>query len=82
MNSIISEYNLFKSKPSKAKTKADITDLAARSIVGAEAERREAKTARLRQMRLEAEAKQAVAQTSAGQRRAKPAQPRRARSSS
>ncbi len=82
MNGIITEHNLFKSKSSKAKSKADITDHAARTIVGAEAERREAKTARLRQMRLEAEAKQAVAPSSSGQRRMKSMVPRRGRSSS
>jgi hypothetical protein len=41
---------------SKAETKADITDRTARTIIGAEAERREVKTARLRQARLEGDA--------------------------
>ena len=50
----------FGPKPSRAETKADVTDHAARSIISAEAERREAKTARLRQARLEQEAAQAA----------------------
>lgn len=61
MSDIITEHNLFKPRPSKAETKADITDRAARTIVGDEAARREAKTARLRQARLENEAKLATA---------------------
>ena len=49
-------HDVFKPKPSKAETKAEITNDAARAIIGAEAERRETKTARLRQARLEAQA--------------------------
>ena len=81
MSSIITEHDLFRPKPSKAETKADITNHAARTITGAEAERREAKTARLRQARLEAEAALAAAPPPAKPRRAKAAAPRRARSS-
>ncbi|MDZ5699519.1 hypothetical protein [Chelativorans sp. M5D2P16] len=63
--------NLFKPKPSKAETKADITDHTARAIIGDEAARREAKTARLRQARLENEAKSSTP--------AAPGKPRRSR---
>lgn len=57
MRKSIKEHELFKPKSSKAETKADITNLAARAIIGAEAEHREAKTAKLRRARMEAEAK-------------------------
>lgn len=57
MSRAIDEQSLFKPRASKAETKADITDHAARVIIGDEASRREAKTARLRQARLESEAK-------------------------
>lgn len=77
----ITRHDLFRPKPSKAETKADITDHAARAIIDAEAERREAKTARLRQARLEAEARLAAGEAPAKPRRAKAAAPRRARSS-
>lgn len=60
MSRAIDEQSLFKPRPSKAETKADITDHAARAIIGDEASRRETKTARLRQARLESEAKQAM----------------------
>ena len=77
----ITRHNLFRPKPSKAETKADITDHAARAIVDAEAEGREAKTARLRQARLEAEARLADNAAPTKPRRAKAATPRRDRSS-
>ena len=67
-------------KPSRAETKADVTDRTARSIIGAEAEKRQIKTARLRQARLEREARQESEET-AKRNRAKAAPPRRARSS-
>ena len=70
MSGITTEHNLFKPKPSKAESKADITNNAARAIIGAEAERRDAKTARLRQARLENEATPATAPSPAKQRRA------------
>lgn len=82
MSGSIIRHNLFKPKPSKAETKADITDHTARAITGAEVERREAKTARLRQARLEAEAKLADRAAPAGKPHGmQPAVPRRARSS-
>ena len=56
MDSAIAAAAAFKPRPSKAETKADITDHAARTIISDEAARREAKTARLRQARLEREA--------------------------
>lgn len=60
MSRAIDEQGLFKPRPSKAETKADITNHAARAIIGDEAVRREVKTARLRQARLENEAKLAA----------------------
>jgi len=57
MSRSITEHALFKPRPSRLETKAEITDHAARVIIGDEAARREAKTARLRQARLESEAK-------------------------
>lgn len=72
MSDILTEHNLFKPKPSKAETRADITSQVARAIISAEAERREAKTARLRQARLEAELK---AEGSKPSRRDKPVAP-------
>ena len=56
MSRVITQDNLFRPVRSKAETKAEITDQTARSIVGAEAERRDAKTARLRKARLASEA--------------------------
>ena len=53
MRKSIKKHERLKPKPSKA----DITNLAARAIIGAEAEHREAKTAKLRRARMEAEAK-------------------------
>lgn len=61
MSDTITDPSLFKPKPSKAETKADITDHAARTIIDDEAARREAKTARLREARLQEEAKLAAA---------------------
>ncbi len=81
MKGLVTEQNLFRAKASKAETKADITDHAARAIVGAEVDRREAKTARLRQARLEAEAKLAASAAPAKPRPVKPAAPRRGSSS-
>ena len=60
MNQTLTEHNLFKPKTSKAETKADVTDTAARAIIGEEAKRREAKTAKLRQARLDQEAQLAA----------------------
>ena len=58
----------------------ELDDLTARGIIGAEAEKRQIKTARLRQARLEKEARQDHDEA-AKPRRAKAAAPRRARPS-
>ena len=81
MNSDVTEHALFRPPRPKPATKADITDKAARAIVGAEAERRQAKTARLREARLVHEAKLPAIATPVRPRRAKPAVVRRTRSS-
>lgn len=80
MSDIITEHNLFKPKPIK-QSKADITNHAARAIIGDEAARRDAKTARLRKARLIAETLLATAPspTKTISRKSKAA--RRARSS-
>ncbi|MAS47893.1 MAG: hypothetical protein CL557_10820 [Alphaproteobacteria bacterium] len=54
MNKTYNKHTLFKPRVSKAETKADITNKVARAIISADAERRESKIARLRQVRLEA----------------------------
>ena len=69
MSDIIPEHNLFRPKPSKAETKADITNNVARAIIGEEVERRDAKTARLRLARLAAEAKLAASSAPANKPR-------------
>lgn len=56
MNTRLTKDNLFRPSKSKAESRADITDRTARAIIDAEAEGREAKTMRLRQARLKAEA--------------------------
>ncbi|BCH26446.1 hypothetical protein [Mesorhizobium sp. L-8-3] len=81
MNRAVAKQGLFKPNPSKAETKADITNHAARAITGDEAARREAKTARLRQARLEREAQLASAVSPAEPPRAKTGSKRRAKSS-
>lgn len=55
MNRDLAAHSLFKPKPSKGESKAEITDHAARAIIDDEAARREAKTAKLRQARMEYE---------------------------
>jgi hypothetical protein len=80
MSDLITEFNLFKPKPSRMEARADVTNHAARAIIGAEAEQREAKTAKLRQARLEAEAKLSAKPSPAKQRLATPGAPRSARS--
>jgi len=73
MNGITAENAPLKPKPSKA----EITDNVARAIIGAEIERRDAKTARLRLARLEAEARLSVILAPTKKPRwAKPAAPR------
>ena len=81
MSRVITKDNPLRPTASKAETKADITDRTARIIIGAEAERREVNTARLRQARLEMEAAQAARETPAKPRHAGAAAPPRARSS-
>ncbi len=81
MSGIITEHNLFKPRPSRTETKADLTSHVARTITGAAAVEREVKTARLRQARLEAEAKAAALPTPDKPRRSSAAGSRRGRSS-
>jgi hypothetical protein len=79
MSDTLTKHNLFRPMPSKMETGADITDRSARAIIHAESERRAAITARLRQARLENEAKRTAAP--ADPRCTKIASPRRARAS-
>jgi hypothetical protein len=72
MSSHITEHNLFRPVRSKS-TKADITDHTARTILEAEAERRDAKTARLRAARLAKEAVLIPAPSPVKRRRSKAA---------
>src|SRR5690606_26607646 len=66
MTQPLTEQTLFKPQPSnKAQTKADMTDSAARAIIGEEARRREEQTARLREARLAREAAEAEAEAAA-----------------
>lgn len=76
----ITKDNLFRPMRSKMETRADITDQTARAFIRAESEQRDANTARLRQARLENEAKCVAAQPTASTRRAKVTAPRHARS--
>lgn len=59
MGDTVTENNPVKPRQSKAETKADVTNNAAKAIIGAEVERREAKTLRLRKARLEKETSRA-----------------------
>lgn len=77
MSAAITEKSLFKPKASKA----DTTDRTARDIIMAEAQRQEAKTARLREARLEREATSVAEEMPAKPRKAKTSAPRRAKSS-
>lgn len=81
MGDPITDLNLFKPKASKAETKADTTTNAARTIIDAEVEKREAKTARLRQARLDREALAAEEAAQEMPNRAKAASPRKVRTS-
>ncbi|WEX11823.1 hypothetical protein [Chelativorans sp. AA-79] len=56
MTETITKDNLFRAVRPGPQSKADLTDSAARAIMKAEADSREAKTRRLRQARLEMEA--------------------------
>jgi hypothetical protein len=58
MSDVIIEQGRVQRKPSRAESKADITNRTARTILGAEAQKREAKTARLREARLAQEAEE------------------------
>ncbi|MFC6487964.1 hypothetical protein [Nitratireductor sp. GCM10026969] len=58
MTDTITRNNLFRPVPSKAQSKADLTDSTARALIKAEADSRQAKSQRLRQARLEMEARQ------------------------
>ena len=57
---MVTKDNLFRKKGTSAENKAATTDKAFRDIVEAEARSRDAKTARLRQARLEKEAQEPV----------------------
>ncbi|WP_173931645.1 hypothetical protein [Chelativorans sp. Marseille-P2723] len=57
---MVTKDTLFKPKGTSAETKADATDRAFRAIVEDETRRRDAKTERLRQARLEKEAQEAA----------------------
>ena len=82
MTKVITRDNLFRPARSKAETKAEITDHTARAIIDAETERRETKSARLRQIRLEKEAEEAATATPPPKlRRTKAPGPKRGRSS-
>lgn len=70
MSDVITEHNLFKPKHSKTESKADATTHIARALIGAEVELRNAKTARLREARLENEATRASASSAEEPRRA------------
>ncbi len=61
MNDLVTRGTLFKPAASRAESKAQMTDTAARSIIESEIAEREAKTARLRAARLEAEKREAKA---------------------
>ena len=80
MSRPITEHALFKPK-AKGEAKADVTNHAARVIIHDEAAQREAKTARLRQARLENEAKRAAVTTPPTLRPKKAASVPRAKSS-
>ena len=81
MNDRITKDNLFRAPKSRADIKADLTDQTARAIVDAEVEGREAKTARLREARLEMEAKSGQELSPAKPQRANTPAPTRARTS-
>lgn len=65
MNENVTKDNLFRPKSSKAETKADTTDRAARTVIEAEAAKQAAKTARLRKLRLAQEAETPETETPA-----------------
>lgn len=81
MTSIVTKETLFRPSRSKAETKAETTNYTARAIIDAEAVQREAKTARLRQARLESEASKPAADVTVKTRRSKTSGVRRGKSS-
>lgn len=81
MNQSVKAQNLFRpSKPSPT-TKADLTDRHAREILEAEAAQREAKTAKLREARIQAEASASEPDAPEKPRRQAKPKPKRAVSS-
>ncbi|WP_336057955.1 hypothetical protein [Nitratireductor sp. CH_MIT9313-5] len=60
MSDTATKENIFKPAKSKAETKSEITDRAARAFIDAEANARDAKTERLKAQRLAMEAKRAA----------------------
>ena len=75
MSYTIGHHEVPRPARSKSETKADVTNNAARAIIGSEVERREAKTAKLRQARLEHEAAVAAMPPVAKPKRARKAKP-------
>jgi hypothetical protein len=71
MSDNLTKDNLFRPKPSKAETKADATNRAARMMIETEAARQAAKTARLRKLRLAQEAETPAAALKTPKRRGK-----------
>ena len=71
MSDNVTKDTLLGPKASKAETKADATDRAARMVIEAEASKQAAKTARLRKLRLAQEQEAPTAAPKAGKRRAK-----------
>jgi len=63
MSHVVTQDNLFKPRLSRTEAKADLTTHAARVILDAEAEQRDAKTAKLRQARLQMEATRTTSKT-------------------
>ncbi|WP_113154843.1 hypothetical protein [Nitratireductor sp. OM-1] len=58
MTDAITRDNLFRQVPKKPQSKAELTDSTSRAITQAETDSRQAKTQRLRQARLQMEARQ------------------------
>lgn len=71
MTATISTHDLFRPTRTRSETKAESTDRSARAIIEAEAKRRESKTEKLRQARLEREALEVVPLAPARKRKAK-----------
>ncbi|MCT8990712.1 hypothetical protein NYR54_10475 [Chelativorans sp. SCAU2101] len=77
MNPAITKDTLFPPRKTNPATRAEATDRAARAIIEEEKKQREAKTARLRQARLEMEARQPKPEPVKSRNRRKPAGTRR-----